>query len=209
MVRNAGRASKVFGKVLEGYADAQRLGRERVVWVTRLAQLFWSLVEVAVPGSVPNLVYRHWLKLLYFFEALMILLGTLLLNPAIQQFGLVAFVVTAASHAAVLFLGDRMSGEKRRSRRERLRNIGIALLVLLVVPTLALGVIVLAAMLGAETPRRFIEFTTAPRGEQATWLRGAAMTAIVLVAFLTTIREDIKDLIRFLRDRFSGRPRSL
>lgn len=108
MIRLSGRASKVFGKMLEGIADTHRIEKKRIVWVTRLTQLFWGLVEIAVPGSYGNLVYRYWLKLLYGFEVLLIVLGTLLLNPTIQRFGATAFGITAVINILVLILSDRM-----------------------------------------------------------------------------------------------------
>lgn len=114
MVSTSARASKVFGKMLEGIADARRIDKKRVVWITRLAQLFWGLVEVAMPDSIPNLIFRHWLKLLYLFEFLLVLGGTLLLNQGIQQFGLLTFGITAGIHAAVLLLSDFMSDPEEK-----------------------------------------------------------------------------------------------
>jgi patatin-related protein len=121
MVRVAARGSKVFGKMLEGIAEAHRIDKKRVVWMTRLTSLFWGLVEVAVPDSIPHLVFRHWLKLLYLFEFLLVLGGTLLLNATIQQFGLIAFAITGVIHLAVLFLGDSMIARpyERRLKPER------------------------------------------------------------------------------------------
>lgn len=112
LVRLSARASKVFGKMLEGFADKQHFDKKRVVWVTRLAQLFWGLVEVAVPDSLWNLIFRHWVKLLYVFEGLIIFGATLLLNKPIQQFGLTAFGITAAVHIAALLLEDAMVSPK-------------------------------------------------------------------------------------------------
>lgn len=108
VVRAAARASRVFGKMLEGIADQQRINSKYVAWITRLTQLFWGLVEMAVPGSIPNLIFAHWLKLLYLFEFLLVLGGTLLLNQRIQQFGLLTFGITVVIHAAVKLLGDLM-----------------------------------------------------------------------------------------------------
>jgi patatin-related protein len=117
-VRFAARASKVFGLMLESHALAQRLSGNRMIWITRLAQLFWTLVEVLIPDSVPNLIFHHWLKLLYFFEALMLVLGTLLLNQTIQQFGFIAFLVTITVHGAVLFLGDWLAVAEHRAMQD-------------------------------------------------------------------------------------------
>jgi patatin-related protein len=113
LVRTAGRASKIFGRMLEGIAETHRIDKSRVVWVTRLGQLFWSLVEVAVPGSIPNLVLRHWLKLLYLFQFLLIFFSTLLLSPAVQRFGILTFAITVALHTGTLVLGDTMRAEKK------------------------------------------------------------------------------------------------
>lgn len=119
MLQVAARGSKVFGKMLEGIADAHRVNNKRVAWFTRLTGLFWGLVEVAVPGSISNLVFRHWLKLLYLFEALLVIGGTLLLNPVIQQFGFIAFAVTGMIHVLVLIFSDMMAPDDR-PRRKRL-----------------------------------------------------------------------------------------
>ncbi|MDX6695136.1 MAG: hypothetical protein QOF02_2739 [Blastocatellia bacterium] len=122
LVGSAARASRVFGKMLEGIAETQQLNKNYVLWVTRLTQLFWGLVEVAVPGSVPNLIFRHWLKLLYLFEFLLVFGGTLLLNKGIQQFGLLAFGITVAIHAAMLLLGDYMLGPKEKPEKASLKK---------------------------------------------------------------------------------------
>ena len=113
MVRSAGRASKVFGKMLEGIAETHRIDTSHVKWVTRLAQLFWSLVEVAVLGSVPNIVFRHWLKLHYLFQFLLIFLGTLLISVTMQCFGTLTFALTVALHTATLALEDAFRGENK------------------------------------------------------------------------------------------------
>jgi hypothetical protein len=118
LVSSAARASRVFGKMLEGIAETQQLNKNYVLWITRLTQLFWGLVEVAVPGSVPNLMFRHWLKLLYLFEFLLVFGGTLLLNKGIQQFGLLAFGITVAIHAAMLLLSDYMLGPKEEPKKK-------------------------------------------------------------------------------------------
>src|SRR5205814_270138 len=112
MVSDAARAGKVFGKMLEGYAKLHQIDNKRVVWVTRLAQIFWGLVEVAIPGSIANLVFRHWLKLLYLFEFLVVLLGTLL-NQTVQRFGLLVFAITLAIQIAELIVSDALRGKRR------------------------------------------------------------------------------------------------
>jgi len=111
LVHTAGRASRVIGKMLDGIADHHPLLKSRIGWLTRLLTFFWALVEVSVPGSVGNMVIRHWWKLLYFFEGLTIIGGTLLVNPSVQQFGFVALGLTLGFHAAVLLLNEFMRGQ--------------------------------------------------------------------------------------------------
>jgi hypothetical protein len=52
--------------------------------------LFSSIVF----NSIFHLLFTHWLKLLYLFEALMLIGGTVFGKPQVQQFGLLAFALT-------------------------------------------------------------------------------------------------------------------
>jgi hypothetical protein len=74
-------------------------------------------IEVAGPDSVPNLVWCHWVQLLYLFELLMVALGTLLRRAAVQQLGLAAFGVTAAFLLTTRWLGDQLFTDARRPIR--------------------------------------------------------------------------------------------
>lgn len=174
MVRTSARASKVFGKMLEGIAELHRMDKKRVVWITRLAQLFWGLVEVAVPDSIPNLIFRHWLKLLYFFETLLVVGGTLLLNQTIQQFGFLAFGLTVTIHIVVLLLADAMAepdeagtgppdvGTTGKKRKRRLLSVlktsGFVLIIFLTI----LGALMLAAIFGADSLWPLIQAVAQP-----------------------------------------------
>jgi len=193
MVQNIARASKVFGKMLEGYAEEQRFSGDQIVWVTRLAQLFWVLVEVAVPGSLRNLIFRHWIKLLYFFEVLMILLGTLLINSSVQQFGFLAFGLTLAIHAAVLALGDVMTGERRWAN---ILKYGIGMITVMLA---TLGIVFLLAIFGLNTPRGLVTYLTETRPAESelvvrygqnlqTFVRGAFLLLLLaIVVFVARV----------------------
>jgi patatin-related protein len=219
-VRFAARASKVFGKMLEGHALAQRLSGNRMIWVTRIAQLFWALVEVAIPDSVPHLIFRHWLKLLYFFEALMVLLGTLLLNQAIQQFGFIAFLVTIVTQGAVLFLGDRLSPRSERAppiaanKAPMRRRTGVAnqlarikyLIVAFVAATSTLGLMVLISALGATNFWPFLSDIAAPEargGWAQQGVRGAALLVVVLT-FVLAAAADLGPTLRHAAEEAGG-----
>ena len=135
-----------------------------MVWITRLARLFWALVEVAVPGSLASLAFRHGLKLLYAFEVLMIFLGTLLLYPTVQQFGFVAVAVTATAHATVLLLEDAMSKKQNNNedqdRKKPWRRIATYVFASLIALACALGLILAFAAFGLDFPRRLVEILT-------------------------------------------------
>ncbi|MCA1816800.1 MAG: patatin-like protein, partial [Acidobacteria bacterium] len=111
VVQLMARSSRVFGGMLESLAERRRVAERRAAWVTRLAQVFWGVVQVAVPGSFPNLLFKHFVKLLYAFEAFLIVGGVLLVDANIQRFGLVALAVTAGTHIVVRALGDYMSNK--------------------------------------------------------------------------------------------------
>jgi patatin-related protein len=107
------RSTRVIGAMLEKLSDEYDVGNSPTLWLSRLARAFWALVEVAVPHSLPNLIVRHWLKLLYLFEGLLIIGGTLFAEGPIQRFGFVTLGVTLSTHLALLTVGDVMRGRRR------------------------------------------------------------------------------------------------
>ncbi|HEV2762085.1 MAG TPA: hypothetical protein VGV38_03740, partial [Pyrinomonadaceae bacterium] len=137
MVQLLARASRIFGQMLESLAEKHGVENKRVAWVTRLGQVFWGLVEVAVPGSFSNLLARHLVKLLYAFEVFLIVGGTLLVNDDMQKLGWKALAVTLAAHLVVWLLGQYMHGRYRL-----LRALLLAAVFLVSVPVVA------AALLG-------------------------------------------------------------
>ena len=114
MLRAMSRSTQVIGKVFEDIANQNSLDGKSLAWIARLGQIFWGLVEVAVPGSILNLLMMHWLKLLYVLELALIIISFLFSAPGeVQTFTLKVFAVTAAINLAVLLLRDKMRGRKR------------------------------------------------------------------------------------------------
>ena len=112
MLRAVSRSTQVIGNVFEDIANQNSLDGKSLAWIARLGQAFWGLVEVAVPGSILNLLMMHWLKVLYVFELVLIGLGFLLSAPAaFQTFALKLFAVTLAINITVLLLRDKMRGK--------------------------------------------------------------------------------------------------
>ena len=145
-LRSAARATTVIGKMLSGISAEYNVNDRYVAWVARLGQISLALVEVAVPSSLPNLIFHHWLKLLYFFEVVLIIGSTLLVAQPVQQFAFTAFALTLGIHLAVLILGDLMRSKKRWL------NVIKALLGVAVVTCVVVGVLSLSAILGFGDP---------------------------------------------------------
>ena len=116
MLRALSRSTQVIGKVFEDIANQNNLDGKSLAWIARLGQMFWGLVELAVPDSILNLLFFHWLKILYAFEVLTIVLGTVLSRSGATQFGWTAFGITATLNIIVLTLRDLMRGKNAVKR---------------------------------------------------------------------------------------------
>ncbi len=130
------RSTRIIGKMLEGMAEKRSMNKTSVAWIARIGQIFWSLVIVASPGSLLNLIFKHWLKVLYTFEALLLVFATVLTISPMQQLALTLVGITIGVHLVVRLLGDYMRGKNTLLR---------AVLVLIVAALLTL------AALGVDT----------------------------------------------------------
>jgi patatin-related protein len=132
-VRLISRATNVTGRMLEALAQDYRIdpARRAAGWIVRLASVFWNIIGVAVPGSIRNLLLRHWLGLIYVFEFFLIVAGIVFSSSQIKGFGWQALGVTVAFNIAVALLGYYISNERFRLRI--VRSILAAVLVALVV----------------------------------------------------------------------------
>ena len=179
MLQVMARGTAVLGRILEGITAERERVAERAAWITRLGQWFWGLVSVAVPGSLAQLFFAHWVRLLYVFELVLIVGGTLLVNENMQQFGLLLFGVTAAVHSSTVVLGNYMSGHstlKRITRRVTAVWVGIVL-----------GFAALAVALVAGR--------TWPLGVIA-WLRNAGLSVLLAGAAVAIVAVLLWDVIR-------------
>ncbi|MEZ5425429.1 MAG: patatin-like protein [Pyrinomonadaceae bacterium] len=112
ILRVISRATQVTGNIFEEIADQHGKSGDRLRWVSRLGRVFWGLVEVAAPNTIWNKIFRHWLKLLYLFEVILIFGATIFNEPKIQQFGIIVLLVTLITNLVVLNLDDYMRGNK-------------------------------------------------------------------------------------------------
>jgi hypothetical protein len=108
------RATQIIGQMLEDVsknATPGRLGAAAAkpsAWIARLGSVFWAIVQVAVPGGIGNKLFRHWLKILYAFEILLLIGSTLAASAETQQFAVTALVLTAGTHLLATVLSDIM-----------------------------------------------------------------------------------------------------
>jgi patatin-related protein len=112
-MKTGARALTITGRILQESEKHYRMKRSRMVWVTRGGRALQVLLTISTPGDLPHAVFRHWLGLLYLFEALIVVGAIAFSAPAARTFGLTCLVVTATLHAASLVSGDLMVGKKR------------------------------------------------------------------------------------------------
>jgi patatin-related protein len=136
-VKTSARALTITGQILEEAEKRRRLQSPRMVWVARTGRGLQALVAISTPGSLLQAVFRHWLGLLYLFEALIVGGAMLFSAPAARTFGLTAFGLTLALHVASLVAGDLID-----RKRGWIRFTGAVLIVAVTVLTL-LGVLTL------------------------------------------------------------------
>jgi patatin-related protein len=112
-LRLISRATNITGKMLESLADKYGYdrGKRGAVWIARLGSVFWNTIAVAVPQSLANLFFRHWLGLLYIFSALLIFAGIAV--SAAGALGWKFLGGTIALHLVTSLLGDFMAGSGR------------------------------------------------------------------------------------------------
>ena len=186
-LRAVSRSTQVIGKIFQDIADQNGLDGKNLAWIARLGKVFWGLVEVAVPGSILRLLFIHWLKLLYLFEALLLLGGTVLVRPTIQQFGLVTLALTVAADFGASLLHDAMLG--RHSKIKLVKALGFVIGILLGL----LGLLTLFGLLGIkpvwEGIARVHEWLVQP----TRWHRWSpAVLALALLAWI--MRDDLRRL---------------
>ena len=112
LLRSIARATQVTGKIFDEMAKARRVDSKAIQWIARAGQLFWGLVEVAVPGSLANLLMFHWLRLLYVLEILMVIGGVLFGDSHVKTLAWTLLGFTFGINLAVLLLRDVMRGKK-------------------------------------------------------------------------------------------------
>lgn len=115
VLESISRSTQVIARMFEDMASASALKPQgkHLAWIARFASVFWGFMQLAVPGSITNLLFYHWFKLLVVFEGLVLSGGMLLGMPAAVQFGWKSLVVTLLVGLVVTILHDQMLLKKR------------------------------------------------------------------------------------------------
>ena len=191
-LKSLARATNVIGKILESLSSNRRVDTKYALWIARLGQIFWGMVQIAVPQSFANIIFRHILKLVYFMELLLIVGGALLANSQMQQFGVTAFGITAGIHLAVIILGDLIKS------KNRWLNLAKTALIFAIVLLVGLGTLTLSAVFGVESAWNILTelkdwiLTPAPFGFNLRTLFRFGVGILVLIAFIFTLSPEIK-----------------
>jgi flagellar biogenesis protein FliO len=109
------------------------------------------MVEVSVPRRIPNLIFHHWVKLLYLFEVVLIVGSTLTVNTQVQKYGLLMFAITAAVQFAVWVLSSLITS--RQGWIKVIKALAISAILVFIV----IGILATTAMLGFERPWKVLE----------------------------------------------------
>ncbi|HEV7799940.1 MAG TPA: DUF3376 domain-containing protein, partial [Burkholderiales bacterium] len=104
------RATQVIGKMFEDIAKRSSLSPQtrHLTWIARLGSVFWGLVQLAVPGSISNLLFYHWFKLLVAVEGLILAGGLVLNQSGAVHFGWLSLLITLLVGLTVTILRDMM-----------------------------------------------------------------------------------------------------
>jgi patatin-related protein len=110
------RATQVIGKMFEDIASRHSQQGKHLGWIARFGSIFWGLVQVAIPGSMKNLLFFHWFKVLLVFEAVILAGGWLFNEGPAVRFGWLSLLFTVLVGLTVAVLKDLMSLRRRYIR---------------------------------------------------------------------------------------------
>jgi patatin-related protein len=113
------RALTITGRILEEAEQRRRGQRSWMLWVTRAGRAVQLVLTISLSGSVGQVVFRHWLVLLYVVETLMALGGTLIGVASMRNIGVATLCVTFGLHISSLMIGDYIDRQEKWAKWER------------------------------------------------------------------------------------------
>lgn len=103
---SASRAATVTGQVLDDLSTKYRILKKPAFWLARVGRFAWGFVEIVTPGNFMNILARHWFKLLYVAEAILILAGIIFSKGEVTTIGLWSLGATALIHLIVALAAE-------------------------------------------------------------------------------------------------------
>lgn len=187
-LETAARATTIVGHMFEDLAKQHRVSGRSGAFLARFGQFFWGFVEVSVPRTIPQLLFRYWLKLLYLFETLLIIASTLLSYSSAQKVGLLLFGITLAVNIAVWVLENIITMNQRWIR------VLAAFVVGAVVLMIAVGVFSLSGLLGFASSWSIMQgihgwYAGTSAGQR--WWAKLSIAGFFIIFYLWTIRHDL------------------
>jgi predicted acylesterase/phospholipase RssA len=183
-IRLISRSTRIIGGVLQNIADAQSTGKALARSLARFATMFWGIVEIATPRSIPEILARYVIQLLYVFEFLLIFASQIMASGrGLATFGWTALGITLAAHLIVSGL------RKYMLRRSVWAALGLLLFVALALFVCWRGSIVTVNLWTTVTPyiTDRLRRTTSTAYDPLVLVTPVLMSMVVLVgAFITS-----------------------
>jgi patatin-related protein len=116
-LKNMARATQVVGKMLDGIAAASNnmsngILRRSSSFLVRVGRLLWGLVEIAVPQSAMDIMFRYWFRLLLLVEVILIVAGIVFATSPVQAIGFKLLYLTLFVRAIIELMRSFISGRK-------------------------------------------------------------------------------------------------
>jgi patatin-related protein len=113
-VRLIARSTDIVGRMLQQLAEAKKVDPAARIAkrIAMLGRIFWHAVEVAVPRSLPQLFFQHWIALLYVFDFVFIVGGILFGRPEVKNFGWLLLALTLTANVIVSALTEYLAGRE-------------------------------------------------------------------------------------------------
>ena len=109
-LRSAARAVTITGRVLQVISKNHDAGEAPSRWIARLGLMLQGIVAVSLPGTLNWNVWKHGVKVLYAFEAVLVVLAFLFGNADMRTLAITALASTFGVHLLTMITGDIVRG---------------------------------------------------------------------------------------------------
>jgi len=116
------KSTQVVGRIFEKLPESYNVSRKPAFWATRIGRWLAGVVEVSVPGTLPQQFFRHWLKLAYVLTLMLFVLSTILKATDVQWVAILGFGATWLADQGTRVLSQYLDRRQRYERWERWRS---------------------------------------------------------------------------------------